>query len=198
MKKNANILEYVEKYKYKYGISYADEKSRLVKTFTVIASLVWVYSLFMLTVAILSFIINFNVDKLHYEELGNIFYTTVVCAVVMIAAAVLFFCGRKIAGSIAVIIPQPFIILTHEPIFRYGLGHKAQFYWSYAVPSVLIVLIALCLLIVLIRARVKTNKLYNTILDGLYKQYGTRDGEKLSEDEWEEFLQKYNPYKPII
>ena len=49
MKKQANILEYVEKYKYKYGISYADENSNLVKKLSVVTSLVWIYSIAIFT-----------------------------------------------------------------------------------------------------------------------------------------------------
>ena len=37
MKKNANILEYVEKYKYKYGISYAVDGGKLVNTLSVLS-----------------------------------------------------------------------------------------------------------------------------------------------------------------
>ena len=47
----------------------------------------------------------------------------------------------------------------------------------------------------LIRANIKTNKLYDTLIDGLYKQYGKKDGESLTEEQWDEFLTKYNPYK---
>ncbi len=55
MKKNANILEYVEKYKYKYGIKYAVDGGKLVKTLGVLASIVWGYSFFMIVLSLLIF-----------------------------------------------------------------------------------------------------------------------------------------------
>ena len=54
MKKNANILECVEKYKYKYGISYAIDGGRLVSTLSVISYFVWIYTIFMTALFIIS------------------------------------------------------------------------------------------------------------------------------------------------
>ena len=198
MKKNANILEYVEKYKYKYGISYAQDGGSLVKALSIIIKVIWSYSFFMLALSILSFGVNFGIGKLEYSKFSNVFITTIICTVAMIVAAVLFMCRQKIAGLIVAVITQPFIVLAYEPISVYGIGYVAGFYWKYAVPAALFVLFAAVLIFVLIRANVKTNKLYNKLVDGLYKQYGTRDGEKLTDDQWQEFLSTYNPYKPIV
>lgn len=197
MKKNANILEYVEKYKEKYDIRYAQDGGKLVKTLSVLTSIVWVYSFFMLVLSILSFALNFKAGVFVYSEFSNVFITTIVCAVVMIAAATLFVCKQKIAGCIAVIAAQPFVVLAYAPISVYGIGYLPSFYWKFAVPAALLILFTIWLLAVLIRAKVKNNKLYNTLVDGLYKQYGTKDGEKLTDQEWENFLTNYNPYKQI-
>lgn len=197
MKRQANILDYVEKYKYKYGISYAQDGGKLVKSLSVITSTVWIYSFFMLVLSILSFSMNFAAGALDYDYLSDVFITTIVCAVVMIVAAALFVCGKKIAGIIVAIVSQPFIVLAYEPISVYGIGYLPSFYWKFLIPAIVFVLVAAFLLIVLIRAKVKTNKLYNMLVEGLYKQFGTRDGEKLTDGEWEEFLTQYNPYKQI-
>ena len=89
-------------------------------------------------------------------------------------------------------------MLAYEPISVYGIGYVAGFYWKYLVPAIVFVLFAAILLFVLIRANVKTTKLYNMLLDGLYRQYGKKDGEKLSEEEWQKFLNEYNPYKQVM
>lgn len=198
MKKSQNILEYVEKYKYKYGINYAVDGGKLVKTLSVFTAIAWVYSFFMLAISILSFVLNFGAGALNYSDFSTVFITTIICTVSMIAAAALFVCKQKIIGLAVAIITQPFIVFTYMPISRYGTGYVAGFYWKYVIPAVILILISLVLLIVLVRAKVKTNKIYNTLVAGLYKQYGTKDGEKLTEQEWQEFLDKYNPYKPII
>lgn len=198
MKRNANILEYVEKYKYKYGINYAQDGGKVVKSLSVITGAIWVYSFFILALSILSFALNFAAGALDYSKLNNVFVTTIVCAVAMIISAVFFVCKQKIIGLIIAIITQPFIVLAYEPISVYGMGYMASFYWKFLVPAIVFALIAGVLLFVLIRAKVKTNKLYDMLVEGLYKQYGTRDGEKLSDSEWDEFLTGYNPYKQVL
>ncbi len=197
MKKNTNILEYVEKYKYKYGISYAVDGGKLVKHLSVITGIIWVYSFFILVLSILSFGLNFGAGALNYNDFSNVFITTIVYAVVMIIAAALFVCKQKIIGLSLAIITQPFIVLTYESISVYGLGYIASFYWKFLIPAILFILFSAFLLIVLIRAVIKTNRIYNMLVDGLYKQYGTRNGEKLTDSEWNEFLSNYNPYKQI-
>ncbi len=197
MKRNANILEYVEKYKYKYGIKYAEEGGALVKHLSVYTGIVWVYSFFILVLSILSFALNFAAGKLDYSYLSNIFITTIVCAVIMVVAAAFFVCKQKIIGLIIGIIVQPFIVLTYKPISVYGAGYLPSFYWKFLVPAMVFIILAAFLFIVLIRAKVKTNKIYDMLVEGLYKQYGTHDGEKLTDSEWNDFLTNYNPHKPI-
>ena len=179
------------------GISYAVDGGKLVKTLSVITGIIWIYSFFILVLSILSFGLNFGAGALNYNDFSNVFITTIVYTVVMIIAAALFVCKQKIIGLAVAIITQPFIVLTYESISVYGLGYIASFYWKFLIPAILFILFAAFLLIVLIRAIIKTNKIYNMLVDGLYKQYGTRNGEKLTDDEWQEFLTNYNPYKQI-
>lgn len=197
MKKNANILEYVEKYKYKYGIKYAEEGGKLVKTLGVLSSIVWIYSFFMIMLSIISFSINFAAGIFNYSDHSNVFISTIITAIIMIAAAVLYVCKQKIIACIIAIVAQIFVVLTYAPISVYGAGYMPSFYWRFVIPAALLIIFAASLLIVLIRANIKTNKLYNTLVEGLYKQYGTQDSEKLTDDQWQEFLTNYNPYKIV-
>ncbi len=197
MKRNANILEYVEKYKYKYGISYAEEGGKLVKHLSAYTVIVWIYSFFMLVLSILSFAMNFAAGALDYSYLSNVFFTTIACAVTMVIAAAFFVCKKKIIGCVIAIITQPVIVLAYKPISVYGAGYLPSFYWKFLVPAILFIIFATWLICVLIRARVKNNNIYDMLVEGLYKQYGTRNGEKLNEDEWNEFLTNYNPHKQI-
>lgn len=197
MKKNANILDYVEKYKYKYGISYAADGGKLVKHLSIYTGIVWCYSFFILVLSVLSFALNFAAGALNYRELNNVFISTISCAVCMVVSASFFVCKKKIIALIIGICVQVAAVLTYMPISAYGLGYLPSFYWKFLVPAIVFVLFAAWLLCVLIRANVKTNKIYNMLVEGLYKQYGTRDGEKLTDSEWDEFLSNYNPYKQI-
>ena len=119
MKKNENILKYLEKYKYKYGISYAEENGKLAKFFSVAVSVLWVYSFFISVLSILSFSLNFKVGTLEYADFDSAFITTIVCAVVMIAAAALFVCNLKVAGCITAVITQPEVFNTRNSNHRF-------------------------------------------------------------------------------
>lgn len=199
MKKNANVLEYVEKYKYKYGISYAEEGGKLVNTLSVISYLVWIYAFFMTALFILSTSLMFGIGSADFNYMANSFITISICTFLMIVGAVLYLCRKKIIGCALTLVSQPFIVIAYSHITRNSAGIiNFSFYWRHAVPAAILFCLALWIMIVLIRADVKTTKLYNMLLDGLYKQYGKKDGEKLSEEEWQKFLNEYNPYKQVM
>ena len=198
MKKNSNILEYVEKYKYKYGISYAKDGGSLVNTLSVVAYIVWIYTFFMTALYIIGMSFSLSVGGADFNYIANSFITICLGACVMIVGAALYLCKQKIIGSSLTIISQPFMVMAYYHATRNSAGElNASFYWRHAVPAALLFILAVWILIVLMRANVKTNKLYNMLIDGLYKQYGKKDGETLSEEQWDEFLTNYNPYKRI-
>lgn len=199
MKKNANILECVEKYKYKYGISYAIDGGRLVSTLSVISYFVWIYTIFMTALFIISTSFMLSVGSADFNYIANSFSTICIGAGVMIAGAVLYLCKQKILGAAATIVAQPVMVMTYFHITRNSAGIlNMSFYWRHAVPAVILFGLSLWIMIVLIRAKIKTNKLYDMLVEGLYKQYGKNDGETLTETEWDEFLTQYNPHKPNV
>lgn len=199
MTKNSNILEHVEKYKHKYGISYADEKGSLVKTLFIISSVVWIYSFFMTVLFLLSTFLKIKIGIASFNYIASSFVTVCVCACIMIIGAILYLCRQKIVGCAVVCAVQPLVILAFSHITRNSAGEiNLSFYWRHAVPAVILFCLTLWIMIVLIRAKIKTDKLYNMLLDGLYKQYGQKDGEKLTEEQWQDFLEGYNPYKPMF
>ncbi|MBQ6718726.1 MAG: hypothetical protein IJN22_07530 [Clostridia bacterium] len=198
MKKNANILEYVEKYKYKYGISYAVDGGKLVNTLSVLSYIVWIYTVFMTALFLISTGLMLSVGKADFNYIANSFITICIGTGVMIVGAVLYLCKQKVIGAAATVVAQPAIVMAYFHITRNSAGMlNLSFYWRHAVPAAILLCLALSILIVLIRANVKTNKLYNMVVDGLYKQYGKKDGETLTEEQWDEFLSNYNPYKQI-
>lgn len=195
MKKNANILLYLENYKKKYDIKYAEEGSKIVKIFSILSSIAWFYSFFFMAITVLSFKMNFNIGKLDYNSFKKVFWISVVCLILMAVAAAFFVCRKKIVGLIIAIIVQPVIVFAFKPLNVYGMGYRPKFYFGYVIPAVLTILICGIFLFLLIRAIVQNNNLYARIVDDLYKQHGTKNGEKLSEEEWQKFLTDYDPYK---
>lgn len=197
MKKSKNILDYVEKYKEKYGIKYINSNSPFIKRLGIAAAVVWCYSFLILMISVFSFIINFKSGILIWSKLSDVFIATLCCAVVMVIAAVLFVTDKKISASLTAVVGQAVLVITYMPISPYGAGYSSSFYYKFAVPAILLILIAVIVCVFLIRAKLKTDKLYKYLIEGIYNQYGSKDGEKLSEKEWQEFLDAYNPYKRI-
>lgn len=196
MKKNANILEYVEKYKNKYGIDYAKDGGGLVSTLSVISYIVWIYTFFMTALFIFSTCMMIGVGNADFDYIANSFITICIGTGVMILGAALYLCKQKILGAAATIVAQPVMVMAYFHITRDSAGFlNASFYWRHAVPAAILLCLAVWILVVLIREKIKTNKLYDMLVDGLYKQYGKKDGETLSEEDWQEFLTQYNPYK---
>ena len=196
MRKNANILAYVEKYKYKYGISNLSDNDKLMKFLFVVASLAWVYAFFMTMLFILGMLGEFKFGGFDFELYKNSFFSVVIGAVVMIGGAVLHCLKKEIIASILVIASQPIMLLAYSHLMKDPAGQlNFSFYWRHAIPAAVLVVAAVLIMIIVINGIVKDNRLYNMLLDGIYKQYGKQNGEKLSEAEWQEFLNSYDPVK---
>ena len=195
MKKNENILKYIENYKKKYDINYFNENTTKFKVLNVLTSISWIYSFFFMAFSILSFSANFKHGVLNFSDFKRVYISTIICSVVMVIAAAFYVCKKRIIGLIAAVVTQPFVVLMYKPMNVYGMGYKARYYFSYLVPAILVVLFAGILLFCLIRAIIKNNRLYDQIIAELYKQHGTKNGEKLSEEEWQGFLNNYDPHK---
>ncbi len=193
MKKNQNILNYVEKYKQKNHIVYTDEKSKFFKIVKVLALVSLVYSLVVLLLWILSFSVNFSVGKLTFSKLKTEFIITIVSTVMLIGSVVLLKLKRYIPAYITAIVIETVIVFMYKSLSSInGMGYISSFYWAFLVPAILVSLFSLILLAIIFYSKHRKNRLYSEIIDILYRQHGKKDGVKLSDAEWEEFLNNYN------
>ena len=203
MKKNVNILDYVEKYKYKYGISYLGENVKIIKWITALNILSVIYAFFWSLITILGTLIDLKSGESFTNGGKNSFISIIFCAAIMLIVLILYCVKQnfilKMVETISLIITQfvSIVAFWHVTDDVTGLHHITAFYWRHLIPSILVIIFSSLILGLVLSVRLKTNKLYNTIVDGLYKQYGKQDGETLTEAEWENFLTEYNPYKKI-
>lgn len=195
MKKNSNVLNYVEKYKNKYGIKYATDGGKLVNSMSIIYYIVFAYTLLMTALFILGIPLTTDFANIKSDAL-NSFVTICGATVIMIIGLVLYICRKKVLGCIFTFCTQPFSLLAFLHITRDESGFvNASFYWRHGVPAAILFVLAALIFAILIRAKIKTDKLYQKLLNALYSQYGTKDGEKLTDEQWQQFLNDYNPYK---
>ena len=197
MKKYQGVLERVNKVEEKYGIHYAKPDGMLCKYLSFIAGAVWIYLLFMNLVYILGVCLNLKMGLADFSYIANSFITICICTFCMIVGAALFLCKPKIAGGAVIIASLPMMIISYSHLMEDidGLwGYNYAFYWRHAVPASILAIMLIWLLCVLIRAKVKTDRLYNKIVADLYTQYHTKDGTELDDAQWEEFLNNFNIY----
>lgn len=199
MKKDANIMRYVEKYKYKYGISYADEKSNLVKRLYFFAKIVLIYMIGFIFVFNASLLFNsqkenFSFLHINASAYATDFYVLAACFVLLIAALIL---AKKNKLFISIGLILPVAVECFKPATQDGLNYMTAFYLG-AIPAYVAVLLIAALVFIIIRAKLKTNGIYSMIIDILYKQYGTKDGEKLTEEQWQSFLKSYDSKSTIL
>ncbi|MBR6502863.1 MAG: hypothetical protein IKT42_05415 [Clostridia bacterium] len=197
MKKQANILEYVEKYKYKYGISYADEKSNLVKKLHKFIKLFTIFMIGFILIFNLSLLFsaqgeNFSFLAINNSAYATDFYVLLGCFLILFATLLLAKFNKLFLAIEIVVLPIS--VECFKAATESNLTYMTTFYVG-AIPAYFAVLLIAALVFILIRAKVKTNRIYDMLVEGLYKQYGSKDGEKLSEEEWQEFLKQYNPKK---
>ena len=206
MERNANILKYVEKYKHKYGISYLDKNSSAVKKIVTAIKVFLIYIVIFLPIMEWSLLLNaqkvaHTTDNFSFASINKSTYAAefyIILVSIFVLFALLFFIKKRKALSVIALLVLPianvcFATCTEN---RNGFGYKPAFYFL-TVPAVITSLLIIALLFILIRAHLKTKKLYDMIVSGLYKQYGNTDGVKMSDQEWEEFLSSYNPYQQI-
>ena len=206
MKKSENILEYVEKYKYKYGISYLDEKHKGVKKLTTAIRAFLIYMVVFLPIMMWSLLLNaqkiahttqnFSFASIHKTTYTFEFYVLLVSTLAFIF---LLFVLKKSGLFSAIAVPiLPLVVFCFGTCTenQNGFGYKPSFYFL-LVPAIILGILVVVLLLILIRAQIKTNMLYNMLIEGIYRQYGNTDGVKMSEAEWNEFIKDYNPHRMI-
>ncbi len=194
MKKNQNILNYLEKYKKKHHIFYTDETSGAYKNLAICFKVAWIYSFAMLALSLLSSSLNYlNIKKGGFYFPNYVLVPTIIAAVIMLAVPILFKLKLKEIACVLALAIQPFLYFGYKKLWRYGLGYYTKFYWAIVVPAILVAVFSIILLAILLYGRYRKNQLYSEIISNLYRQYGTQDGKKLSASEWDEFLDNYSP-----
>lgn len=195
MKKYEGILKRVREVEEKRGISYVKTDGKLYKGIKIVHIISAVWALIMNSLFLISLWINFGGSE-KMVELQGIIITVSVCSVLIIAAMVLNKLKIYIVGAVLSVIPSVLLILTFGRELSDVLGFwgfKPVFYWRHLIPLALAIITMVWLLIIALRERVKTDKLYKKVTAGLYETFSHKaDATEVSDEEWEEFLKTYN------
>lgn len=194
-----NVLKRVRQIEEKNGIKYAKTDGRLYVTLKVLYTIIFAYTLAINFLFILSnFIVYYGSENFNYVKVPLVTVTT--ATVLLIAAFIIMRFKNKVwanyVSGITNILVAVFLVLTFANIMKDSLGlfgYVFSFYWRHAVPLLLLVILAVWLTVIAIRANVKTDKQYKKVIENIYAQYNlSAENEQLSEEQWEEFLENYN------
>ena len=190
MKMNETILAQVKRSEEKYNIRYAKKDGSLYGGFRVAYLVSYIYAAVFAAFVILG--IWFN-DEISTNL--NTVYTIGAFLVLGLLGAV--FNGFRIPlGTALCSIPVSvwtvicFGKLLIDPAGLLGLNGK--FYWAHLLPILVMCVSAAAMLIIDLRARYILKKGYEKISERLYAEYSAH-AENLSEEEWEQFLNNYDP-----
>lgn len=208
MKKNENIMARVEQYKYKRGISYNTVDGSLYHGWKIFGTLCFIYYAFFAAMYFLAQILALTgAFGKGYEESIRLQFTTnflpVAIATVITITGYVLTCLKKtkLAGCIAVIVGAvaygisilsiiKLMKLVPGPEDNWFLGIPGKYYFYNFIPALLLVLSFGVLLSIDISARIKTNKVYNTVVENLYEKHSQETPDGITDSEWQAILSK--------
>lgn len=194
MKYQYNVLEKVRKVEEKNGINYAKTDGKLYKTINVLHILAWVYTLGINILFMLgNLLLMSSSEDLEINKAPIV--TVLTATVLLIGARVIMRFKNQVwanitSGALNLIICS-FLGLTFANLMEDGLGLwglNFSFYWRHAIPLALIIIFSIWLMIIALRANIKTSKQYKKTLENIYNQFNDQN---LSEEQWEDYLKNY-------
>ena len=195
MKKYESVIKRVDFIENKFGIYYAKTDGTLYKSLMFLFSLAFVYSFVINIISIAGTALLISEGD-YIADTQNFLIAVSVFAIVSLVGAILVWCKINIIGTALSLVSAPFLlfIFGKELVDTVGIGpFKMSFYWRHAAPLGILIVVALWMFIIAIRAYIKRNKRYKQILKNIYEIFKLENPDSLSHDEWEEFVEKYDP-----
>lgn len=200
MKLYNSVLNRVRIIEEKNGIRYAKTDGKLYKTLKILYSVVGAYSLAINLFIILGMTFKaFGANK--FQNAENFFTAVLIGSILVVAGYVLSFFKFNLTAGIISIVPEIVLIVTFAANMKDSLGYHGyvpSFFWRHLIPLTLMVILMVWLTAIAKRADIKTKKQYKKVIANLYNQFKVAnkldDLSEISEEQWEEFLNSYNPF----
>lgn len=194
-----NVLKRVRQLEEKNGIKYAKTDGRLYGTIKLLYTIVFVYTLVINFLFILSNSIVYYGDENFNTVKGPLVTVTTATFLLILAFIIMRFKNKvwaNFASGITNVLAAVLLVLTFANLMKDSLGlfgYVYSFYWRHAIPLLLLVVFAVWLTVIALRANIKTDKQYKKVMENIYAQYNlSAENGQLSEEQWEEFLENYN------
>lgn len=201
--KNQNILNYVHIVQERSGIKYARPDSRITKNLR----RVFLFCALFVTIINLIFIIgttlvaNSAQSSSALTQLHNSIITVAVFTIFPLICCFLLKSSKLIPSIIAAVLNTACCVILL--IFFYGelkdgqdlLGLTAIYVFRHAIPLIILLISGNWAAILLVRFNISETRTYNKMVDNLYRLYSSQYTE-LSDVQWQEFLDSYEPARP--
>lgn len=201
MKKHIGILKRVDQIEEKYGIKYAAPTGKLFKGLRIFYTLAWIYTLGINLLCFAGYMLrlDYNRENLDVQRICNELWLIGICTALLTVGFVLMHTRIKWLGLGISIPPIPFLVVN----FAQGLkddfgfwGLNPKYYWRHFAPLVIMFILLVWMLVIYIRWICKKNSQYRRITENLYNTYRLSiedDSNRITEEQWEEFLENYDP-----
>ena len=191
MKMYKSVLERVRILEEKNGIVYADTNGRLYKTAKVLFILSFIYAMFIKSMYFLGAAL---------DTTSRVYETTTpaICTGILVLGFVLLLFKQHIIGFSSLTISAIMLMFVFNIQLQNGMevmiNHK--FAWAHLIPLSLLIIFSFVMTVVAVRAKYKLKKMYNKVINDIYEKYSVNvaKGEEIDEAEWEEFIEKFNPF----
>ena len=199
MKKFDGVLKRVRMLEEKNGISYAKPEGKLYKTLSVLYTIVLVYTMAINLLFVLAMFVQVDAQMAKMSDVFNYILSVSVCSVLIIGGRIFSKFKKYLTAGIMSVVPSIFLIPVYAiPLradFEGFLGLKYSFYWKHGVPLLLMIIFMVGMTVIALRAQIKTDRMYKKVTENLFSMYTVAEGdaENLSEEQWAEFLETYNP-----
>ena len=189
MKMYDSVLQRVKILEEKNGIRYTTTDSKLYNGLKIALII-----LFSFAALIKSF---YFLGALVASQLQLPLITPAVCTALLVLGFVLLLFKQHIIGTVLITVSSAMLIFTFAGMLvdEYTEKLVAKFYWAHLIPLLALVVLAVCMTIIAVSAKVKLKRMYNRVVENIYNAYkiNIANGETIEEDKWEEFLEKFDP-----
>ena len=193
MKMYDGVLKRVKQIEAKNGIIYATPDKNWFKAIKIIGIIAFSWTFLMNLFYAAGSLMIYSAKENPEAVYGNIL-PIIACTGVLIAGLVLCCCKKYLLSAILSSAASVVILVLITPISTDSLGFlgmQSWYYWRHLGPLAIIIIATVIMAIIAVRAELKVKKLYKKVVDNLFIQYG--DVSQLSDEQWDEFLQNYDP-----
>ena len=202
MKKYVSVLKRVEAYEKKCEITYAKTNGKLFAYLRVLLTLsvIYMFCINMLTCLSL-FTKAAALGKYNVMSKSSLTTMTVVVIISVLFMILTYFKNDwiKLIGNVCLLVCNVYLIFPLYSISNDGLGFfrlAPVFYWGHLIPFVLILIFTIWIIAIILRQKYMVNIRYNIIINNLYQVYkndNSTEFSSVSEEEWNEFIENYDP-----